>query len=92
MIREGLEQAADAAAMIVSGEMAAAMNRFNGKKKEQEVIGMAGPFHAVRCRSLSEYADTKEDLCRGRGPVSVSGGTDSQKAHEMADAGTGLPP
>lgn len=33
MIREGLEQAADAAAMIVSGEMAAAMNRFNMKKQ-----------------------------------------------------------
>ena len=31
--REGLEQAADAAAMIVSGEMAAAMNRFNMKKQ-----------------------------------------------------------
>lgn len=32
-VREGLSQAAEAAAMIVKGEMAAAMNQFNAKKK-----------------------------------------------------------
>ncbi len=36
LIREGISQAAEAAVMIAGGEMAAAMNRFNGKKKEQE--------------------------------------------------------
>ena len=36
LVREGLSEAARAAAMIVGGQMAAAMNQFNGKKKEQE--------------------------------------------------------
>ncbi len=40
---------------------------------------------------LIEYKDTKEDLCRSRGPVSVSGGTDSQKVHEMAELGRDFP-
>ena len=40
---------------------------------------------------LKEYMDTKEDLCRGRGPVSVSGGTDSQKVHQMAELGRDFP-
>ena len=36
LVREGLSEAARAAVMIVGGQMAAAMNQFNGKKKEQE--------------------------------------------------------
>ena len=51
---------------------------------------MAGSFYDP-LPELSEYADTKEDLCKGRGPVSVSGGTDTQKAHEMAMLGKDYP-
>ncbi|MCI8505341.1 MAG: transcription-repair coupling factor [Lachnospiraceae bacterium] len=47
---------------------------------------MAGSFQNP-LPELKEYEDTKEDLCRGRGPVSVSGGTDSQKVHQMAELG-----
>lgn len=35
-VREGLKQAAQAAAMIVNGEMAAAMNQFNAKKSKEK--------------------------------------------------------
>ena len=51
---------------------------------------MAGSFYDP-LPELSEYADTKEDLCKGRGPVSVRGGTDTQKAHEMAMLGKDYP-
>ncbi|MCI8550344.1 MAG: transcription-repair coupling factor [Lachnospiraceae bacterium] len=51
---------------------------------------MAASFHNP-LPELKEYADTKEDLCRGRGPVSVSGGTDSQKVHQMAELGREFP-
>ena len=51
---------------------------------------MAGSFRSP-LPELKEFVDTKEDLCRGRGPVSVSGGTDSQKVHEMAELGREFP-
>ncbi len=51
---------------------------------------MAGSFYDP-LPELSEYVSTKEDLCKGRGPVSVSGGTDSQKVHEMAALGREYP-
>ena len=51
---------------------------------------MAGSFRNP-LPELKEYLDTKEDLCKGRGPVSVSGGTDSQKVHEMAELGRDFP-
>ena len=51
---------------------------------------MAASFHNP-LPEFKEYADTKEDLCRGRGPVSVSGGTDSQKVHQMAELGREFP-
>ncbi|QNM04330.1 transcription-repair coupling factor [Qiania dongpingensis] len=51
---------------------------------------MAGSFRSP-LPELKEYLDTKEDLCRGRGPVSVSGGTDSQKVHQMAELGRMFP-
>ncbi len=51
---------------------------------------MAGSFRNP-LPELKEYEDTKEDLCRGRGPVSVSGGTDSQKVHQMAELGREFP-
>ena len=40
---------------------------------------------------LKEFLDTREDLCRSRGPVLVSGGTDSEKVYEMAELGKEFP-
>ena len=51
---------------------------------------MAGSFQNP-LPELKEYEDAKEDLCKGRGPVSVSGGTDSQKVHQMAEMGREFP-
>ncbi len=36
---------------------------------------------------LAEYQEMNQDLCRGRGPVQISGCMDSQKVHLMEEAG-----
>ena len=51
---------------------------------------MAGSFLSP-LGELAEYEDIKEDLCRSKGPVCVSGGTDSQKAHQIAGLASGYP-
>lgn len=44
---------------------------------------MAGSFYSP-LYELKEYADLNKDLCQGEGPVSVCGGTDSEKVYAMS--------